>query len=68
MATPSHAAQAWHHAAKLRKHLQKQLDQVKASAASGLDVQQMESVETTLERYAQPSCQQSQPVRELTVF
>lgn len=56
MATPSPAAQAWHHAAKLRKHLQKQLDRVKASAVSGLDVEQMEAVESTLEQYGPPSC------------
>ncbi|KID80052.1 Telomerase activating protein Est1, partial [Metarhizium brunneum ARSEF 3297] len=45
------ARQYWHQALKLKKHLMKQLERLKAESASGVDVAHFEAIEGTLERF-----------------
>ncbi|KAG8419959.1 hypothetical protein J3458_004780 [Metarhizium acridum] len=45
------ARQYWHQALKLKKHLTKQLERLKAESASGVDVAYFEAIEGTLERF-----------------
>ncbi|KHN95118.1 Telomerase activating protein Est1 [Metarhizium album ARSEF 1941] len=51
MASSAQVGQYWHQALKLRKHLMKQLEKVKAESASGVDIAQFEAIEGTLERF-----------------
>ncbi|TWU76766.1 hypothetical protein ED733_004849 [Metarhizium rileyi] len=49
--SPSPAGKYWHQALKLRKHLMKQLEKVKAENLSGVDVAHFEAIEGTLEKF-----------------
>ncbi|EGX94444.1 Telomerase activating protein Est1 [Cordyceps militaris CM01] len=45
------ASQTWHNALKLRKHLLKQLEKIKNTTSSGVDIPQLEAADGTLEKF-----------------
>ncbi|KJZ78979.1 hypothetical protein HIM_01752 [Hirsutella minnesotensis 3608] len=45
------ASQAWHNALKLRKHLLKQLEKLRAEGASGTEISHFEAVDGLLEKF-----------------
>ncbi|XWW97581.1 hypothetical protein V2A60_005565 [Cordyceps javanica] len=49
--TTPQASQTWHNALKLRKHLLKQLEKIKNTASSGVDISQLEAADGTLEKF-----------------